>query len=124
MKLKTFAVGIMAMALSATTGHAAEKKAKGAGDAETQAMMAKMMQLGSPSAGHAVLKAFEGNWTVVTKGWMKPGDKPMESTGTSQFSWVLGGRYLRQDFKGTWAGQPFEGLGFSGYDNMKAEYVN
>ena len=56
------------------------------------------------------------------KGWMKPGDKAQESTGTAEHMWVLGGRYLKQDFKGTWAGQPFEGTGYTGYDNVRQEY--
>ena len=31
---------------------------------------------------------------------------------------------LFRSFKGDWAGQPFEGLGFLGYDKMKKEYVS
>lgn len=37
--------------------------------------------------------------------------------------WILGGRFLKQKYKGEWAGEKFEGLGFIGYDKMKKRYV-
>jgi hypothetical protein len=92
--------------------------------AEMEAKMAKAKEAGMPGAGHAVLKPIEGNWTVKSKFWMKPGAKPALSDATSNFTWVLGGRFLRQTFKGTWGGQPFEGQGFLGYDNVAKEYVS
>ncbi|KAB2842169.1 DUF1579 domain-containing protein [bacterium] len=104
--------------------HAAEKDKKAQADAEMQAMMAKAKEAGTPGAGHEVLKSFEGEWTVTSKSWMKPGDKPQQSTGTSSFSWVLGGRFLKQDFKGNWGGEDFTGLGYVGFDNVKKEYVS
>jgi len=103
---------------------AADKDKKAQADAEMQAMMAKAKEAGTPGAGHEVLKNFEGEWTVASKSWMKPGDKPQQSAGTSTFSWVLGGRFLKQDFKGNWGGEDFTGLGYVGYDNVKKEYVS
>ena len=35
---------------------------------------------------------------------------------------ILGGRYLEQRFKGTFMNQPFEGVGYTGYDNQKGVY--
>ena len=35
---------------------------------------------------------------------------------------VLGGRYLEQRFEGTAMGQPFSGIGYTGYDNVKRKY--
>ena len=35
---------------------------------------------------------------------------------------VLGGRYLEQRFAGTAMGQPFSGIGYTGYDNVKKKY--
>ena len=92
--------------------------------AEMEAMMAKAKELGSPGAGHEVLKPLEGDWTIETKGWMPGEKKPMVSTGSGSMNWVMGGRWLKQDFKGTWMGQPFEGLGYIGYDNVKKQYVS
>lgn len=91
---------------------------------EMQEQMKKMKENGTPGAEHEVLKAFEGKWTVTSKSWMNPGDAAQESKGSSTFTWVLDGRFLRQDFKGDWAGQPFTGLGFIGYDKVKKEYTS
>jgi hypothetical protein len=91
---------------------------------EMQEQLAKMKEFGTPGAEHAILKTFEGNWNVSSRSWMKPGDKEQQSTGTSSMTWVLGGRFLRQDYKGDWGGQTFEGFGFVGYDKMKKEYVS
>lgn len=91
---------------------------------EMRAQMAKMKEFGTPGPEHAVLKAFEGNWTVKSRSWMKPGDNAQLSEATSSMTWVLDGRFLRQIYKGDWAGQPFEGMGFIGYDKMKKEYVS
>jgi len=84
--------------------------------------MAQAMMLGTPNEHHKVLDPLAGRWSVTVKGWMKPGDQAQESKGTAEHVWIMGGRYLKQEFKGEWAGQPFEGLGFSGYDNVRQEY--
>lgn len=91
---------------------------------EMQAHMAKAKEAGAPGANHAILKPLEGEWTVTGLSWMKPNDKPQQSVGTSSLAWILDGRFLKQTFKGEWAGQPFEGLGFIGYDNLKKEYIS
>ncbi len=85
-------------------------------------MAQMMMKYGSPNDRHKVLEPTVGKWTCVIKGWMKPGDKPEEATGTADISWILGGRFLKQEFKGSWAGQPFEGMGLTGYDILREEY--
>ena len=36
----------------------------------------------------------------------------------------MGGRFLEQNFTGTAMGQPFEGRGLVGYDNLKKEYTS
>lgn len=122
-KLGLLAVGLAVIVLSGMPVEAKKEK-KPKMTEEMQAQMAKMKELGTPGAEHAVLKAFEGDWTVSSLSWMKPKDKPEKSTGTSSISWVFDGRFLKQEYKGDWAGQPFEGLGFVGYDKMKKEYVS
>jgi hypothetical protein len=48
----------------------------------------------------------------------------MESSGTATYEMVLGGRYLKEKVKSEWMGQPFEGEGCTGYDNLKKAYVS
>lgn len=86
------------------------------------AKMAEMMKLSSPGENHKVLDMFSGNWNYSVRFWMAPDLKPEESKGTSASQWILGGRFVQQNVKGTAMGQPFEGIGMIGYDNMKKEY--
>ncbi len=120
--LVSMAVGFAVMVLLVAPTQAAGKK--GEMDPEMQAMMAKAKERGTPGADHAVLKPLEGEWTVTIRHWMKPGKKHEKSIGTSSNSWILDGRFLKQKYKGEWAGQPFEGMGFMGYDNVRKEYVS
>ncbi|HEX5035017.1 MAG TPA: DUF1579 family protein, partial [bacterium] len=115
----------VALALTVSLGvssHAADKQAED--KAKMEAMMAKAKAAATPGAGHEVLKPLAGNWTTTTRAWMPGEKKAHESAGTSTFTWVLGDRFLRQDFKGNWDGQDFEGMGYLGYDNVKKEYVS
>jgi uncharacterized protein DUF1579 len=121
-KLSSIAVGLAVSLLLVAPVKAAEKKPQMS--ESMQAQMAKAKEAGSPGAEHAVLKALEGNWTVASRSWKKPGEKPEQSSGTSTMGWVLGGRFLKQDYKGDMMGQPFEGLGYLGYDKVRKEYVS
>ena len=88
-----------------------------------EAAMAAMQKLGSPSEGHKALEPFVGTWTYTAQWWMSPDTPPESMTGTTVNSLVFGGRFLKQEFRGTTEGQPpFEGLGIVGYDNIRKEY--
>jgi hypothetical protein len=65
-----------------------------------------------------MLKRFAGDWdaTVNFAG--------NESKAFSQSKIVLGGFWLQDEFKGEFAGMPFEGKGTTGYDPMKKKYVS
>lgn len=79
--------------------------------------MEQMEKLAQPGANHDKLKAMAGSWKATVKTFMG-GPQPMTSEGNSQNEMVLGGRYLEQRFKGTFMGKPFEGIGYTGYDNQ------
>lgn len=110
--------------LNAGAVGAEDPKAKPAMTPEQQAAMEKMQKLGSPSEGHKALEPFAGNWTYTLKWWMQP-DAPAESmSGNTKNSLVLGGRFLKQEISGeaSEAHPAFEGLGYTGYDNLRKEY--
>ena len=117
---------VLAGILAFTTGRAADsaKKSSGAAsiDAAQQAAMAEMEKLGAPGPAHERLKAMEGRWKAVQKAWMAPGE-PTVSEAISENKMVLGGRFLEQRYKGTFAGKPYEGYGLTGYDNKKGAYT-
>ncbi len=123
MRTKTLTLSLMTLILSViVNGTVQAKESAPPMSEEMQAMMAKVQKAGTPGAGHEKLQALVGEWKTATRSWMKPGDKAEKGTGTSSVQWVLDGRFLQQNYKGDWAGQPFAGLGFFGYDNVKEEY--
>ena len=122
-------VGIAA-ALAVTTFLAspapALEKAKGSEAPKTpsqEEMMKAWMAAATPGEAHGKLEPIVGSFDVKTTSWMAPGKPPEESTGTSETKWILGNRFVEQTVSGTMMGQPFSGVGFTGYDNYKKKYV-
>ena len=91
-------------------------------EAATQAMMATWQAYASPNDNHKMLDPLVGTWSHVAKWWMTPDSQPETSKGTSETKWVMGGRYLQHAAKGMSMGQPFEGMGFTGFDNGRQTY--
>ena len=91
--------------------HAAEE---GAMD---PAMMEAWKELATPGEHQAMLAKRQGLWSVTVRHWPAPGAPTQESTGKAQFRMELGGRFLIQVYESAFAGQPFRGIGMTGYDN-------
>lgn len=116
-------------ALSAAPSRAAEPKkaepkkaaAKKAGPSEEE-MMKVWMAYATPGREHELLKAWEGTWSGPSKSWMDPSKPPDESETTEAVTSVLGGRFIESRFKGKMMGQPFDGIGYTGYDNGKKKW--
>ena len=89
---------------------------------EMQAMMAKWKEASTPAEGHKVLEPLIGTWDATTKWWKDANGQPEESKGTSNAEWILGGRFIQQKYSGTSMGQPFDGIGVTGYDNLAKKY--
>lgn len=90
--------------------------------AEQQAMMEMMEKLATPGEMHEKLEPMVGTFDVEATFWMAPGTEPMSSKGKSKNEWILGGRYVAQNYEGEFMGQSFNGLGMTGYDNYKKHY--
>jgi len=88
-----------------------------------EAMMEKWQAAMTPSDGHRRLEPMAGTFRAKTTFVMSPGETPQTSDGTSVHRFVVGGRYLEQVYKGTSMGMPFEGIGYTGYDNVRKRYV-
>jgi hypothetical protein len=91
---------------------------------DEQAAMELMQKLATPSGEHKKLDLLVGTWHAKNTMWMEPGKPPMVSEGTSEHTWVLGGRFLEQRVEGSFMNMPFSGLGYTGYDNYKKKYVS
>jgi hypothetical protein len=104
--------------------HSEEGKTPEPGGADMEAMMKEWAKWSNPTDMHKHLEKMAGNWTVTTKMWMDPSAPPTESKGAAKSTFVLGGRWLRQEYTGDMMGMPFEGIGMTGYDNFKKEYIS
>lgn len=102
-----------------TPAKEAKPGAAAPGPEEMQKAWAAYMTPGEP---HARLAKLAGSWTTRVKSWSDPSQPPEETTGSCEFRMVLGGRYLEQRYEGTMMGQPFHGIGYTGYDNVKKKY--
>jgi hypothetical protein len=74
------------------------------------------------SPEHEELARFAGDYSTVSKFWMKPGDEPLASKGTARITSVVGGRFLMEENTGTQFGKPFQGLRLVGYNRGTKQY--
>jgi hypothetical protein len=123
-------IPVVTMALAGAPTCLADEKPKPASKAGAPAGMPSQeemtkawMAAATPGEAHKKLEPFVGSFTVKTKMWMDPSKPPEETGGTSENKWVLGGRFVEQRVEGTAMGQPFAGIGYTGYDNYKKKYI-
>ena len=87
-------------------------------------MMAKMQEYGAVNENHKVLENFIGSWDYAMKWWMGPDAPAEESTGTAEITSIMGGRFIDQMVSGMSMGQPYDGRGTLGYNNLTKEYTS
>jgi len=80
------------------------------------------MKYTKPGDGHKVLSDLTGRWNFTMKWWNAPNTKAEESKGTSTGKMILGGRFLQHDVTSKAMGQPFNGMGITGFDSFRNEY--
>jgi len=88
-------------------------------------IMKKWQAYATPGPDHKILDPLVGEWDVQARYWMGgQGGQASESKGSTKVQWILGGRYLREDFSGEMMQMPFQGMGITGYDNFKKQYLS
>ena len=122
MRLKFVPLTCLALALLASPVLAKEKKH--AKQMDPQAMMELYQKLATPGEPHKQLASLAGSWNTKTKEWIEPGKPPTEAAGSAEMKMLLDGRFLQQDFTSEMMGQPYTGMGITGYDNLSKKYVS
>jgi hypothetical protein len=121
-----FVTGIVSvLLLGATIRPATFEHAEEPGGQDPQAMKAKMAQaakLTQPGPNHKVLERFLGTWTTASS-FVMGGKKTPPSEGTMTFRWIMDGRWLACEWKGSLMGRPYESFWVLGYDNFKQSFV-
>lgn len=120
--LSVVSVTALAFALCATACQSTSKSTLNE-DERMAEMQAKWTEFATPGSAHEVLNHKVGRWNLKVMMYMTPGAAAIESPGTSETKWIMDGRYLQDDTRGTVMGQPFVGHGLSGYDNLTGKYT-
>ena len=76
-----------------------------------------------PGIEHKQLAELAGTFDCKVTVFL-PDKKTLESTGVMKREMMLGGRFLQEDFDGTFAGKPFKGHGLAGFDPAKNKFVS
>jgi len=75
-----------------------------------------------PSAGHEVLKRFEGTWNATSSMWFDPSAPPEVSEAKATNTLIYGGRFVQTAYEGSFRGNPFQGTAFMGFDNVRKQF--
>lgn len=91
---------------------------------DPEQMMEMMREWAEPTEHHKVLEKMAGSFDCRAS-FSMGGPEAVTATGSAEQQTVLGGRYVTQHFTmPEFMGQPFEGMGATGYDKGKGKYVS
>ena len=80
-------------------------------------------RLAMPGPKHKSLDPLVGDWSVEMKVWPVAGAQPIVSNSlTAKREWALGGRYLREEFQGTFAGNLSHRIAMLSYNNLEDRF--
>jgi hypothetical protein len=114
--LLTASIGLAGSVLSLPTAAA---DAPGKDSAKAKALQEAM----TPGEGQKRLEPMIGTFDVTLLVWLNPNKPPLEYKGGAVNSWALGGRYVQTMLVTAMDdGQPFEGIGYYGFDNTSKMY--
>ena len=116
-----FAAGCATMLLAAMT--ISPERSQDPAEME-KLFMEAMEKYAMPAEQHAELAKREGEWSADLKMWQAPDMPPEIMSGHTTFKMIMDGRYLLQEYTGTYNGMPFKGAGLTAYDRIKKKYIN
>lgn len=117
-RLLTLVAAAMLMSTAAFAEDAATPSA------EQQAMMEKMVKAATPGPQHAMMAKMAGDWDCVVRYQMDPKQPMQEEKTSATITSLMDGRYTQEVATGQMMGQPFNGMGIYGYDNVLGKYVS
>jgi hypothetical protein len=100
---------------------AAQDKKKAA---DEKAAMEAWQKAMTPGEGQKKLEPLVGTFDTKVRTWMDPSRPPDDSVGTSVNTWALGDRFVQMKYEGVFLGESFNGIGYTGYDNVSKKYVS
>ena len=90
---------------------------------DTESRIDNWVEYAMPGKNHQLLEQMAGQWSLVVKYRMNSQTPVVESEGTCERHWILGNRFLLEEFDGGALGLPFKGLAIYGYDSFAKKYT-
>lgn len=129
--LLVLSAGLLLPAMAADkmeAGKVAGKGGEGVVDGNANLSLAQLMSrwltVAQPGDMHQHLESLVGDWQAHIRLWLPGADTPSEDSGArATYRWALDGHWLRQELSGQLFLQSFQGMGFTGYDNFREQFV-
>ncbi len=115
--MKARRVALSALFLACASGLSAAEP-----QVDIQAELAKAKKYTAPGENHKKLERFLGQWDTETRLMLPTGPSAPEK-GTATYAWLMEGRWIRGESKGTMMGMPISTFSIIGYDNFKMSFV-
>ncbi|MEK6677483.1 MAG: DUF1579 family protein [Planctomycetota bacterium] len=121
-----FAMAVMAQdgAKPVQSAEKTEKKAEEKKSADGPGKSAEWAKNAEPGEFHQKLEPLVGEFVGVSSYWSAPDAEPTKSRAFFRRKWVLGGRFLQEEYVGEVFGSKVNSLGMIGYDNKNKKYVS
>ena len=87
------------------------------------AMLKALDNAMDPGAGQKRLDFMVGTFDVKVLVWVDSSKPPIESMAVAVGTWVLGHRYIQIMQSGFVLDEPWNGIGYVGFDNVQEKYV-
>jgi hypothetical protein len=125
MKMPCRVATALAVVLGLAAGATAQQKAKkAAAPLDEKAAMEAWQKAMTPGEGQKRLAPLVGTFETKVRTWMDPSKPPEDTAGASVNTWALGDRYVQMKYEGIFMGETFNGIGFTGFDNVSKKYVS
>ena len=93
-------------------------------DPDTESLVDTWVRYAMPGDHHKLLSKMAGRWNMAVRYRMNSEMPVVESKGTCERKWILGKRFLLEEFDGGNLALPFQGLAIYGYDSFEQRYTS
>lgn len=116
-----FSLSVFALSACSFGGSPDVPNEKNMSKEEITAAWEKSMELAEE---HKILSEMTGSWKASVKFWTQPGSAPNVSVAKSINKTILNGKFLVEDYSGSFGGQAFKGMSVMGYDTILQKFSN
>ena len=101
-----------------------EKPGQADAGEDTESLVDTWVGHAMPGVHHKLLEKMTGSWKLKVKYRMNAETPVVESEGTCERKWILGKRFILEEFDGGTLGLPFQALAIYGYDSFEDKYTS